>query len=121
LGITVSFLGIHKWEPDIYVGFSPALHLQWGGEDGAELEQDGRKNVGRLLNLLSLRQICTAKKKCQKFETNIPRKGISGPESQFPHSCVCERIIYISTIGPPFLLEEICGPILGIYKSLTDT
>jgi hypothetical protein len=21
----------------------------------------------------------------------------------------------------PFLLEEICGPILGIYKSLTDT
>jgi hypothetical protein len=25
---TVSFLGIHKWEPDIYIGFSPALHLQ---------------------------------------------------------------------------------------------
>ncbi len=36
----------------------------------------------------------TAKKKCRKFETNIPRKGISGPQSQFPHSCVCERIIY---------------------------
>jgi hypothetical protein len=27
LEITVSFLGIHKWEPDIYFGFSPALHL----------------------------------------------------------------------------------------------
>ncbi len=26
--ITVSFLGINKWEPDIYIGFSPALHLQ---------------------------------------------------------------------------------------------
>jgi hypothetical protein len=25
LEITVSFLGIHKWEPDIYIGFSPAL------------------------------------------------------------------------------------------------
>ncbi len=25
---TVSFLGIHKWEPDIYIGFSPALHWQ---------------------------------------------------------------------------------------------
>ncbi len=37
----------------------------------------------------------TAKTKCRKFETNIPRKGISGPQSQFPHSCVCERIIYI--------------------------
>jgi hypothetical protein len=24
-------------------------------------------------------------------------------------------------MGLPFLLEEICGLILGIYKSLTDT
>jgi hypothetical protein len=23
----VSFLGIHKWKPDIFIGFSPALHL----------------------------------------------------------------------------------------------
>jgi hypothetical protein len=30
LEITVSFLGIYKWEPDIYIGFSPALHLQCG-------------------------------------------------------------------------------------------
>jgi hypothetical protein len=30
LEITVSFLGIHKWEPDIYIGFSPALHMQCG-------------------------------------------------------------------------------------------
>ncbi len=37
----------------------------------------------------------TAKTKCRKFETNIPRKGISGSQSQFLHSsCVCERIIY---------------------------
>jgi hypothetical protein len=28
LEITVTFLGIHKWEPDIYIGFSPVLHLQ---------------------------------------------------------------------------------------------
>ncbi len=33
LEITVSFLGIHKWELDIYIGFSPALHLQCGGSD----------------------------------------------------------------------------------------
>jgi hypothetical protein len=37
----------------------------------------------------------TAKTKCRKFETNIPRKEISGPQSQFPHSCVCEQIIHI--------------------------
>jgi hypothetical protein len=30
LEITISFLGIYKWEPGIYIGFSPALHLQCG-------------------------------------------------------------------------------------------
>ncbi len=29
--------------------------------------------------------------------------------------------LYIPTIDLPILLQEICGPILGIYKSLTDT
>jgi hypothetical protein len=29
--------------------------------------------------------------------------------------------LYIPTIGMPILLEEICRPILGLYKSLTDT
>jgi hypothetical protein len=43
LEITVSHLGIHKWEPDIDIGFSPAIHLQCGGEDSAGLEQDGFK------------------------------------------------------------------------------
>ncbi len=27
LEITFLFLGIYKWEPDVYIGFSPALHL----------------------------------------------------------------------------------------------
>jgi hypothetical protein len=36
---------------------------------------------------------CKAKK-YRNFETNIPRKGISGSQSQFPHSSVCERFIY---------------------------
>ncbi len=35
----------------------------------------------------------TAKTKYRNFEANIPRKGISGSQSQFPHSWVCERII----------------------------
>ncbi len=62
----------------------------------------------------------TAKTKCLKFETNIPRKGISGPQPQF-HIHVSVNELYIPTMGLPYLLEEICGPILGIYKSLTDT
>jgi hypothetical protein len=36
----------------------------------------------------------TAMTKYQNFETNIPRKRISGSQSQFPHSCVWEWFIY---------------------------
>ncbi len=65
----------------------------------------------------------TAKTKCRKFETNIPRRGISRSQSQFPnfHIHVSVSDLYMPTMGLPFLLEEICGPILGINKSLTDT
>ncbi len=64
----------------------------------------------------------TAKTEYINFKTNIPRKGISGPKSQFPHSDICEWCtVYIPTIGLPILLEEICRPILGLNKSLTDT
>jgi hypothetical protein len=37
------------------------------------------------------------------------------------HIHVSVSELYIPTLGLPFLLEKICGPILGIYKSLTDT
>jgi hypothetical protein len=30
----------------------------------------------------------------RQAKTDIPRKGIVRPQSQFPHSCVCERFIY---------------------------
>ncbi len=35
------------------------------------------------------------------------------------HVPVCD--LYIPAIDLPLLLQEICGPILGICKSLTDT
>ncbi len=35
----------------------------------------------------------TTKTQYRKFETNIPRK-VARCQSQFPHSCVCERLIY---------------------------
>jgi hypothetical protein len=64
-------------------------------------------------------KLYTAKNQYRKFETNIPKKGIARPQSQFPHSSVSD--LYIPTIDVPNLLQEICGPILVIYKSLTDT
>jgi hypothetical protein len=36
----------------------------------------------------------------RNLETNIPRKGISGPQSQFPHSRICERFIYSHDRSP---------------------
>jgi hypothetical protein len=53
---------------------------------------------------------------CRKLETNIPRKGIVWPQSQFPHSCVCKRFIY-SPDRSAYCCRKVCGPILGIYKS----
>ncbi len=56
----------------------------------------------------------TAETQYCKFETNIPRKGIARPQSQFPRSCVCERFIYSHNVVCLFCCRKICGPIRGI-------
>jgi hypothetical protein len=48
---------------------------------------------------------------CRKFETNIPRNETAQPRSQFLRSCICERFIYIPTIGPPYF---------AVLRLLTD-
>ncbi len=62
---------------------------------------------------------CTAKTKYRNFETNIPRKEYPGLSPNF-HMQASVSDLYIPTIGLPILLEEICRPILELYKSLTD-
>ncbi len=42
----------------------------------------------------------TAKTNHRNFETNIPRKGILGPQPQFPQLCVCDRFIYSHDRSP---------------------
>ncbi len=50
----------------------------------------------------------------------FPEKEYRGLNPNFHiHASVSD--LYIPTIGLPILLEEICRPILGLYKSLTDT
>ncbi len=49
-----------------------------------------------------------------------PEKEYRGLSPNFHiHASVSD--LYTPTMGLPFLLEEICRPILGLYKSLTDT
>ncbi len=64
-------------------------HSPGGGREGRHRAQRGCKTSCDLYNIafFFLNQYW-------KFETNIPRKGIARPQSQFPHSCVCERFIY---------------------------
>jgi hypothetical protein len=49
----------------------------------------------------------------------FPEKEYRGLSPNF-HIHVSVSELYFPTMGLPFLLEEICGQILGIYKSLTD-
>ncbi len=61
----------------------------------------------------------TAKSQYRNFETYIPGNELRCLSSNF-HFHVSVSNLYIPTIGLPFLLQEICGSIVGIYKSLTD-
>jgi hypothetical protein len=64
----------------------------------------------------------TAKNQYRKLETNtvFPEKELRGYSPNF-HIHVSVSDLYILTIDLPILLQGICGPIVGIYKSLTDT
>jgi hypothetical protein len=50
----------------------------------------------------------------------FPEKELRGHSPNF-HIHASLSDLYITTVGLPFLLLEICGLILGINKSLTDT
>jgi hypothetical protein len=49
------------------------------------------------------------------------KRNCARPQSQFPHSCVCERFIYSHGSVCLFCCRKLCGPILGIYKNRSQT
>jgi hypothetical protein len=61
----------------------------------------------------------------QRQNTDISKQIF--PEKEYRGLCPNIHIhvsvidLYIPTIGLPILLEEICRPLLGLHKSLTDT
>jgi hypothetical protein len=79
------------------------------------------KNYSPLpLQLLTLFNHTLQRKNAEKLKQIFPEKEYQGLSPNFRiHVSVGE--LFIPTMGLPFLLEEICGQILGIYKSLTDT
>jgi hypothetical protein len=61
--------------------------------------------------------LCNKKQVTAKNQNRNSKQILRGNSPNFlnPHSCVCERL-YIPTIQLPIRLQEICGPILGIYE-----
>jgi hypothetical protein len=49
----------------------------------------------------------------------FPEKKLRGHSPNFHIMSLSD--LYIPTINLSILLQEICGPILGIYKSIADT
>ncbi len=62
----------------------------------------------------------TAKTNTDILKQIFPEKEYRGLSPNF-HIDVSVIDLYVPMIGLPILLEEICRPLLGLYKSLTDT
>jgi hypothetical protein len=72
------------------------------------------------LTIQPARQAALQRQNAENVKQIFTEKEYRGLSHNFRiHVSVSE--LYISTMGLLFLLEEICGPILGIYKSLADT
>jgi hypothetical protein len=56
----------------------------------------------------------------RKSNSCIPTKGMVRPQSQFIHSCVCERIIYSHDLSAYLAAAKQTDQSWKLYKSLTD-
>jgi hypothetical protein len=84
------------------------------------MTRDIRKLV--LFSLPELLHFLHCKDTTPEIRKIYSRKGIARGQSQFPHSCVGERFIYTQDRSAYSAAGKyVGGPILGIYKSRTDT
>jgi hypothetical protein len=92
-----------------------------GRQSGPAFCAVGKEGQLHRINLIQRLLGATLQRQNTEFSKEIfPEKEYRGLGPNFHiHASVSD--LYISTIGLPILLEEICRPILGLYKSLTDT
>jgi hypothetical protein len=70
---------------------------------------------------VALRFVCAPQRHCnENLKQIFPEMKLRGLVPNF-HIHVFVSDLYISTIGPPFLLQKIEGPIVEIHKLLTKT
>ncbi len=71
-------------------------------------------------SLWSISLITLQRTNAENSKQIFPEKELRGHSPNF-HIQVSVSDLYIPMIDLPILLQEICGPILGIYKSITGT
>jgi hypothetical protein len=80
----------------------------------------GNWDWGRIIPFLGIfvsnfRYCALQRQNAENLKQIFPEKKYLGVSSNF-HIHVSVSELYIPTMGLPFLLEEICGPNLGIYR-----
>ncbi len=78
-----------------------------------QFREGGESNLLAEMNVNTLQS-----QNAENLKQIFPEKEYRGLSPNFFHVSVSE--LYIPTMGLPILLQEIYGPILGLYKSLTD-
>jgi hypothetical protein len=94
---------------------------------GVHIPQDDPELLGKTLKeekkekgVILVAHALQRQKNTKILKQILPEKEYWGLSPNFHiHASVSD--LYILMIGLPILLEEICRPILGLYKSLTDT
>ncbi len=79
-----------------------------------------RQDIGRSSRTCGLQVTncnCNKEPNTENWKQIFPEKELNGYSPIF-HIQVYVSNLFIPTIDLPILLREICGPILGIYKSL---
>ncbi len=80
-----------------------------------------KENASKLMKMTRTHSSTALQRQiAENLKQIFPDKEYRGLSPNF-HIHVSVSELYIPAMGLPFLLEDICGLILGIYKSLTDT
>ena len=92
--------------------------LQWQASLGQR--RTVQENARQRKTLLESGECTLQRQNAENLKQIFPEKEYRGLSPNF-HIHVSVSELHISTMGLPVLLEELCGPILGICKPLTDT
>ncbi len=87
----------------------------------AESERKDSKKMGRKNTNKQRPKVLHCIEYSKQMFLEVKLHGLVPPPPISTYLYLGRIYTYISMIGPPILLYCVCGPMVGIYKSLTDT